>query len=247
MNSQRVFERFLFVLYVQNQIKWIFRTKLRKIALYLLTMAKKFDTNPLDPNFPERTKMSDGKTTDLPNSNGATTKFADPAETEEQTRKFSGAEFDAFNSGFGQEGNQPVTYQPKAFYTESSDENKKLSIGSISLPENILMALPYIPFSIIGILAGILELIFIPKSEPKVRYHAAQGLAAQLGIWVVVAVLSFLSFGSDIASTISWIFSIVTTIMLLVFAYKAWKDEPIHIETVQDLTDWLEEKIAPHK
>jgi len=210
-------------------------------------MAKKFDTNPLDPNFPEQVKMSEGQTSALPNSNGATTKFADPAETEEQTRKFSGAEFDDFNSTFGQEGKPPTTYQPRAFYTESSGKNKKLSIGSISLPENILTALPYIPLSIIGILAGILELIFIPKSEPKVRYHAAQGLAAQLGIWVVVAVLGFLSFGSDIASTISWVFSIVTTIMLLVFAFKAFKGKPIHIATVQDLTDWLEEKIVPKK
>jgi len=140
-----------------------------------------------------------------------------------------------------------VQYQPQRFYSEDSSKKKNLSIGSISLPENILTALPYIPFSIIGIVAAIIELIFIPRSEPKVRYHAAQGLAAQLGIWVVVAVLGFLSIGVDIAGTLSWIFSIVTTIMLLVFAYKAWKGEPIHIETVQDLTDWLEEKIAPNK
>ena len=43
------------------------------------------------------------------------------------------------------------------------------------------------------------------------------------------------------------IFTIVTTIMLIVWAIKAWKGKPIHIETLDDLTNWLEEKIGPIK
>ena len=209
---------------------------------------KKFDTNPLDPGFPEqvRAEMDEAKTNALPFPKGATTKFADPV-TEEQTRKFSEAEFGSFDPNFGNTPNQPPVYQPKPIYSGPKNSNKSLSIGNINLPENVLTALPYVPFSIIGIVAGILELVFIPKSEPKVRYHAAQGLAAQLGIWVVLAVLGFLSFGSDLVEAVSGIFWVVTTVMLLVFAYKAWKGKPIHIETVQDLTDWLEEKIAPQK
>jgi hypothetical protein len=39
----------------------------------------------------------------------------------------------------------------------------------------------------------------------------------------------------------------VTTIMLIAFAIKAWKGKPVHIETVDDLTNWLEEKIGPIK
>ena len=214
-------------------------------------MAKKFDTNPLDPDFPERVKAKSAKTTAqttaLPNSNGATTKFADPAETEEQTRKFNEAEFGSFQSGFGDESQAPANYQPQKLYADQSDPGKTVSIGSISLPENILTALPYIPFAYIGVVAGIIELVFVPKSEPKVRYHAAQGIAAHVGIWIVLTILSMAGWGTDIADAIYWVFYAVTTVMLLLFAYKAWQGKPIHIETVQDLTDWLEDRIKPQK
>ncbi|MCB1024055.1 MAG: hypothetical protein KDB79_06690 [Acidobacteria bacterium] len=211
-------------------------------------MAKKFDTNPLDPNFPEEVKAKAAQTASLPDSNGSTTKFADPLETEEQTRKFTETEFGAFNSSFGNQESQPTVYQPQKLHSEDAQtKSRSLNIGSISLPENILMMLPYLPFGYIGLITGIIELIFIPKSEPRVRYHAAQGIAANLGVKVVIYVLGFLAFGSDLVEVASFIFWLVTTIMLLVFAFKAWQGKPIHIETVQDLTDWIEDKIAPQK
>lgn len=211
-------------------------------------MAKKLDTNPLDPEFPEKVREADVEvqTATLPNRNGKTRKFAEPVETEEQTRKFTEAEFNSYSSTFGNEENQPVSYQPRPLYDDNADKKKTHNIGSISLPENILTALPYIPFAYIGIIAGIIELIFIPKSEPKVRYHAAQGLAAQIGVWIVLAILGLFSW-TDLGNVASTIFYISTTIMLIVFAVKAWQGKPIHIETVQDLTDWLEEKIKPQK
>lgn len=211
-------------------------------------MAKKLDTNPLDPEFPEKVREADVEvqTAALPNQNGKTRKFAEPLETEEQTRKFTEAEFNSFHSSFGNEENQPINYQPRPLYSDKPDAKKTHNIGSISLPENILTALPYVPFAYIGLIAGIIELIFIPKSEPKVRYHAAQGLAAQLGVWIVLAILGLFSW-TDLGDVASTIFYISTTIMLLIFAVKAWQGKPIHIETVQDLTDWLEEKIKPQK
>jgi hypothetical protein len=32
---------------------------------------------------------------------------------------------------------------------------------------------------------------------------------------------------------------------LIVFAIKAWRGKPVHIESVDDLTEWLEDKIKP--
>lgn len=209
-------------------------------------MAKKFDTNPLDPKFPEKVKEPQAKTQALPNQNGKTRKFANVVDTEEQTRQFGQSEFDSYQNTFGDEANQPVNYQPKPFYTDNIDSKKSHNIGSISLPENVLTALPYIPFGPIGIIAGIIELIFIPKSEPKIRYHAAQGLAAQSGIWIISAILGSMGWisGFDELASIFWI---ITTIMLIVFAVKAWQGKPIHIESVESLTDLLEEKIKPQK
>ena len=93
--------------------------------------------------------------------------------------------------------------------------------------------------------AGILILLFVPKSETKVRFHAAQGLAAHIGILIVSAILSGLGNVTGLASVGSGIFTLVTTIMLVVFAVKAWKGKPVHIEAVDDLTEWLEDKIKP--
>lgn len=213
-------------------------------------MAKKFDTNPLDPKFPEKIRDTQKKldTVALPKlKEGKTQKFAEPIDTEEQTRKFNEAEFDSYQNTFGNEENQPATYQPKHFYTDNADKNKSHNIGNVSLPENVLMALPYIPFSFVGIIAGIIELFFIPKSEPKIRYHAAQGLAAQLGIWLILEILDSTGWMIGGIGAISTIFWIVTTIMLIVFTVKAWQGKPIHIESVEKLTDWLEEKIKPQK
>jgi uncharacterized membrane protein len=208
-------------------------------------MAKKFDTNPLDPEFPETVKQTETATLPTSNTNnGQTRKFADAGETEEQTRKFSDAEFDSYQSTFGQEGNYPVHYQPASFYDKNSTESSSRKVAKVGLPENILVALPYVPF-FVGMVAGILELIFVPKSEAKVRFHAAQGLAAHLGILIITTILGFASFGMNLADAASSIFQIVTFIMLAIFAFKAWQGKPIHIESVESLTNWLEDTIKP--
>ena len=203
-------------------------------------MAKKFDTNPLDPNFPE--KVKEVETQALNAGTGVTRAFADPLDTEEQTRKLDDSELNEFAQDHGVHEDPMVP-----FVAPETTKHKKHAIGSVNLPENILMALPYIPFAYIGLIAGIIELFFIPRNEPRVRYHAAQGVAAHLGIALVTMILGFASIGSDLADTASTIFGIITTIMLIVFAFKAWQGKPIHIETVESLTDWLEEKISPQK
>ncbi len=208
-------------------------------------MAKKFDTNPLDPEFPEKVKQTQTVTLQPSNANnGQTRKFADASVTEEQTRKFSDKEFDSYQSTFGQDGNYPVNYQPASFYDKNSTESSSRKVAKVGLPENILVALPYVPF-FVGMVAGILELIFVPKSEAKVRFHAAQGLAAHLGILIITTILGFASIGMNLADTASDIFSVVTFIMLAIFAYKAWKGKPIHIESIESLTNWLEDTIKP--
>jgi uncharacterized membrane protein len=88
-------------------------------------------------------------------------------------------------------------------------------------------------------------LFIVPKSETKIRFHAAQGLAAHIGILIVSAILSTVGNVTDLADMANWIFKLVTSIMLVIFTVKAWQGKPIHIESVDDLTNWLEEKIKP--
>lgn len=210
---------------------------------------KKFDTNPLDPEFPERMKK-EAETTALPRNNYKTSEFPLPPMTEEQTRRFNEAEFNAFNSPYN--GQQvPAHFQTAKInaplpspHQQTEDISRK--VDKVGLPENVLTALPYIPFYI-GLISGLLVLLFVPKSETKVRFHAAQGLAAHIGIFIVSAILGLVGNVTGMANLGNLIFQIVTTVMLIIFAVKAWQGQPVHIESVDDLTEWLEEKIKPIK
>ncbi|MGB7069425.1 MAG: hypothetical protein WBD22_08005 [Pyrinomonadaceae bacterium] len=208
-------------------------------------MANKFDTNPLDPKFPEKAKAAAATgntdrapTVSFPKNRFETGQFAPPSITEEETRRFGSADFNAYAYG------QP---QPATLYQAPSvdvGQTSNRSVAKIGLPENILTALPYLPFTI-GLVVGLVELFLVPRSEAKVRFHAAQGLDAHIGILIVTTILGVIGEVTDLASFGSGIFTIVTTIMLIIFAVKAWKGKPVHIESVDDLTNWLDEKISP--
>lgn len=204
---------------------------------------KKFDTNPLDPEFPQKIAFEPQpqETQTLPNNGGETKKFVESVETEDQTRRFEEANFNSYQSPYNGQ-NVPTNYQPPQHFYAQNARNRK--VAKVGLPENILTALPYIPF-FIGLVAGLLELFFVPKSEAKVRFHAAQGVAAHIGILVISAILGGIGNITDLGDVGNWIFKIVTTVMLIVFAIKAFQGKPIHIESVDDLTNWLEDKIKP--
>ena len=207
-------------------------------------MAKsKFDTNPLDPEFPE--KIREAQTNALPKNEFQTAEFPRGSVTEEETRKFDNQDFSAYQSPFNGQ-NVPANYQTTPLYTppNMSQSSSTRKVDKIGLPENILTALPYIPW-FVGMIAGLIVLFVVPKSEAKARFHAAQGLAAHIGILIIGAILSGLGNVTDFANVGNGIFQVVTTIMLIIFTIKAWQGKPIHIEAVEGLTEWLEEKIQP--
>lgn len=219
----------------------------RKIAL---TMAKKFDTNPLDPDFPEKARAaantaraaadytepqrSPYKTPEFPSTPGSI--------TEDETQRFNEAQFNAYAF---QGGQVPAAYQAPAPGFADMNRAGDRKVAKAGLPEKWLIGLPYLPFWI-GFVAGFILLLVIPKEENKVRFHAAQGFAAQLAIAVISAVLAFVGDVTD-SNFGGFIFGAVSTVMMIVFAIKAWKGKPVHIEPIDDLTNWLEEKIGPVK
>jgi uncharacterized membrane protein len=203
---------------------------------------KKFDTNPLDPTFPERVQK-EAETVALPKNAYETADFTPPSVTEEQTKRFTNQDFNAYQAPFNGQS-VPANYDYKTANLAGMNKSSSRKVDKIGLPENILTALPYIP-SYIGLILGLLLLFFVPKSETKVRFHAAQGLAAHIAILIVSTILSGVDNFIPFAGTANGIFWLVTTIMLIVFAVKAWRGKPVHIESVDDLTEWLEDKIKP--
>ena len=209
-------------------------------------MANKFDTNPLDPDFPEKAKAQAAGAEGYaapPKTPFSTSEFpsAPTSITEEETRRFQEADFNAYAFHGGQ---APALYQPTNLTGMNRASDRK--VAKTGVPEKWLIGLPYLPFSI-GLVAGLVLLLVIPKEETKVRFHAAQGLAAHVGILIIMAFLGILGNVTDIADIGATMFKIFTTIALIAFAIRAWTGKPVHIEAVDDLTNWLEEKIGPIK
>ncbi len=203
---------------------------------------KKFDTNPLDPTFPERVQR-EAETVALPKNSYETAEFPRASVTEEQTKRFTDQDFNQYQAPFSGQ-NVPANFNYKTANLAGMNKSSSRKVDKIGLPENILTALPYIPWYV-GMVASLIILFIVPKSETKVRFHAAQGLAAHLAILLVSAILGGIGNITDLANIGNGIFQLATMIIMLVFAIKAWRGKPVHIEWVDDLTEWLEDKIKP--
>jgi uncharacterized membrane protein len=213
-------------------------------------MASKYDTNPLDPDFPKKAahaaqEAGPQRVQPIAGDNGAETRPFASAATEDATRRYDAANFAQYASPYQQPPQQAAggnMYQAPKLAEIERPSNRK--IASVGLPENILMVLPYAPFYI-GFVAGILELVLVPQSETKVRFHAAQGLAAHAAIFIVTVALGIIGEFSSWANTGSKIFGLVTMIFLIITMIRIWRGNAVHIEAVDGLTNWISDKIKP--
>ncbi len=212
-------------------------------------MPKKFDTNPLDPEFPEKAKAAAAQTAEHGGGYTApqrtpfsTSEFPvrPPSVTEEETRRLNETEFNTYAF---QGAQPPAAYRPATLADMNRASDRK--VAKTGVAEKWLIGLPYLPFWI-GLVAGLILLLVIPKEENKVRFHAAQGFAAHIAIMIVSMILGVVGNVTD-SSFGSFIFGLATTVMMIVWAIKAWKGKPVHIEVIDDLTNWFEDKIGPVK
>jgi uncharacterized membrane protein len=149
--------------------------------------------------------------------------------------------------------NVPPSYPPQVkegnasplLSEESAAPSSKRAVPGLGLPENLTLALPYAPF-FIGAVAGAIELLLTPRSETRARFHAAQGLAlhiAAIAIKLLFNILESIT-GSSAGGKIFWITS---TILFIIVTIRAYKGESVHVAAVDDVTEWLGERIDPQK
>lgn len=123
---------------------------------------------------------------------------------------------------------------------------------NINLPENVVLMLPYLPFPYVGAVVAAILLYLIPRSEPRARFHASQGLALH-AIVVAISLLSGLVedlLNGPAALTLkiaSAAFGVLAFIFFIVSMIRVYKGEPHVVAPVADLTRWLNEKIEPRK
>lgn len=128
----------------------------------------------------------------------------------------------------------PVTFKPGA-----------RTVAGLGIPEKWAVILPYLPFYL-AIVAAVLELYLVPRTERRVRYHAAQGMALQIGITAISTLLFFAGAFTD-RSTGAGLFSGVATVFLIISMIRVWKGKPLHIPPLEEPAKWLNEKIKPRK
>ena len=119
------------------------------------------------------------------------------------------------------------------------------TVAGLGISEKWANLLPYVP-GYIGAVAAAVELLLVPRTETRTRFHASQGLALQAAILILAGVLSFVRLisGSGFGSGI---FGAASTIFLIVSMVRVWKGRPHHIAPLDEPAKWLEEKIKPRK
>jgi hypothetical protein len=235
----------------------------------------KYDTDPLDPEFVRRTEgLGAAATRDVARTPAEeprrdlaaeepTRRFyepptaAAPAPAEE---RFSASYPSVFvppnyqqppqhaHTSFGNAPTPPYQ-QPvpgaQNFYGGQSAKPTQRPVAKLGLPENVALALPYAPF-FIGLVASLIELLVVPRTETRTRFHASQGLALQIVVLAGTLVFNLVEAITDVGlgGTLFWLAS---TIFLIVSAWRVWEGKPHHIAPLDDLTQKLNQKFEPRK
>ena len=105
------------------------------------------------------------------------------------------------------------------------------------------MTLPYAPFYI-GMVVSLLELFLVPRSEPRVRFHAAQAVSLNIAMLVVQTLFGVVEAVTDNGIG-GFLFGLASTIFLFVSMARVWKGKPHHNAPVNELTQWFNEHIQP--
>ncbi|MCA1818276.1 MAG: hypothetical protein LC746_18185 [Acidobacteria bacterium] len=118
-------------------------------------------------------------------------------------------------------------------------------VAGVGIAEKWVTALPYAPFYI-GVVVSIIELLVVPRGEPRARFHAAQGLALQLGFIVISYALRLVGLlsGSRAGAVL---FGIAAFVFLVYSFFRVLGGSDYRIAPLSDATRWLDEKIDPKK
>lgn len=221
------------------------------------TKKSKYDTNPLDPDFvknAEEVWENEGSPA-TQEVKGATREIGASGNedarrniySEAPTRRYDNVPLDSpYQSVFiPPTYSQPAPYQPPAapFHAAPNQRPTSRTVAGIGLPEKWAMTLPYAPF-FIGLIVSLLELFLVPRSEPRVRFHASQGIALHIAIIIVQTLFGVVEAVTDngVGGTL---FGLAAGIFLIVSMVRVWKGKPHHIAPLTEPTQWFNEHIQP--
>ena len=226
-----------------------------------------YDTDPLDPDFPRQTEELWGATRRV----DPVTQPTEPQqrynpESEAPTRRIDDNFAQSYPSVFA----PPSAYQPppaaRTSYGQPPQQQQQSpppaappqyaplagqpfaqvrNVAGLGIPERYANVLPYAPFYI-GLIASIIELLVVPRAEGRTRFHAAQGMALQLGILAVGFVLGILTgVGGFRAGSV--LFSLASVAFLIFSMIRVWRGHDHRLAPLDDATRFLNNRIDPRK
>lgn len=232
----------------------------------------KYDTDPLDPDFARQTEeVWGGETRTVGNApteditGNAPTRLMQPGDearlnpqSEAQTRRIDEQFAQPYQSiftpppqtyqpppAFGQHAPPPQTYAPPNFAQGYAPPTPNRHVAGVGVSEKWVTALPYAPFYI-GVVVSIIELLVVPRGEYRARFHAAQGLALQLGIIAVSFALRLVGLVSG--SRLGGILFGISAFIFLIYSFiRVLRGDDFRIPPLADAARWLNEKIDPRK
>lgn len=235
----------------------------------------KYDTNPLDEDFMDRATDSFGAEQSAPTREvhggptramrgGENDSVRAYSESEAPTRHI-GDKVTSYPSVFVPPQPKPApTYQPPRMPVADIYQPPPLPLSSVyqppplpiekpgshkipglGIPERWAVMLPYLPFWI-AIVVSVIELLLVPRTESRVRFHAAQGMVLQLGVTAISMLLTFAGFASGRYTGAS-LFNLASFVFFIIAMVRVWKGKPLVIPLLDEPRKWLDEKIRPRK
>ncbi|HEY3104705.1 MAG TPA: hypothetical protein VGJ69_14035 [Pyrinomonadaceae bacterium] len=138
----------------------------------------------------------------------------------------------------------PQIYQPPPIPVIAARPGSN-KVAGLGIPERWAVMLPYLPVWP-AIVIAIVELVLVPRTETRTRFHASQALVVQIGVTALSMLLTFGSLFTE-RFTGAGLFNIATTILLIIAMVRVWKGKPLALTPLDEPRKWLDEKIKPRK
>ena len=119
-------------------------------------------------------------------------------------------------------------------------------VAGLGVPERYANVAAYAPF-LIGLVVSVVELLIVPRSESRTRYHAAQALGLHIAFLAISIVLTMLGRLSGVSGVPSSLFSYAAIAFLVYSMVKVWNGQQHRLAPLADITRFFDERIDPRK
>ena len=222
------------------------------------TKNNKYDTNPLDPDVErasqevwgegggkptsEWVQQPTGKVEEQPQESSRKNVYS-----EAPTRRYDSPPLEQpYPSVFVPPTYAPPTqYQPKQniYQAPQTAYTSSRPILGLGIPEKWAVTLAYAPFYV-GLVVSLLELFLVPRKEVKVRFHASQAVALNIGVLIIHTL--FKAIGAITGSSFGgFLFWLAALIFFIVSMIRVSKGEEHRIAPLAEPAQWFNEHIEP--